>query len=205
MLLFELLGDEQNPIYQAMQAQNNARLHGFLLSSIEAALSVDRPILSQTLIKSFNFHAITTLHIQAGEYRNHQVVVGSDSDDQFVPPEYFRVAALMDDFTNMINRSWERADPIALAATVLWRLNYIHPFVNGNGRAARAAAYFVLCVKLEGLLPGKVILPELLVRNRDDLIAALKAVDAAYLEGNSSLIHPLTDLLNKLISEQIAS
>ena len=55
------------------------------------------------------------------------------------PPEHYRVQALMDDFVNNVNRSWENADPVVLATLVLWRLNNIHPFINGNGRTARAA------------------------------------------------------------------
>jgi hypothetical protein len=32
--------------------------------------------------------------------------------------------------------------PTELAAYGLWRLNWIHPFVEGNGRTARAVCYF---------------------------------------------------------------
>ena len=53
----------------------------------------------------------------------------------------------MDDFVNLINLYWESGDTVRLSAEVLWRLNFIHPFINGNGRTARAACYFVLCVK----------------------------------------------------------
>ena len=56
----------------------------------------------------------------------------------------------MDDFVNTVNRAWEKADELTLGAYVLWRLNHIHPFINGNGRTARAASYFVICLKLGG-------------------------------------------------------
>ena len=71
---------------------------------------------------------------------------------------FYRVPALMDDFVNTVNRNWEQTDPVVLAAFVLWRLNNIHPFINGNGRTARACAYFVLCVRAGGWLAGQPIL-----------------------------------------------
>lgn len=200
MLLFEILGAEDHPAYRAMQAQNNARLHDYMLSAIEAALAVDKLFLSQTIIRAMNFHAITTLHVNAGEYRVCEVAVGD-----FEPPPYFRVAALMDDFTNTVNRYWESANAINLAAYVLWRLNYIHPFINGNGRAARAAAYFVLCVKSGGLLPGNTTLPELLLRDRNEkLVPALQQIDQS-MGGQQFTLLPLIELISDLVIEQLDS
>lgn len=39
-----------------------------------------------------------------------------------------------------------------LGAYVLWKLNWIHPFADGNGRTARAVAYVVMSIKLDSLL-----------------------------------------------------
>ena len=110
----------------------------------------------------------------------------------------------MDDFVNMVNRSWEQSDPVALTAFVLWRLNHIHPFINGNGRTARAASYFVLCVKSGVWLPGTTILPELICRDRDEYVLALQRVDASLSQGPFDL-SPLHELLSRLIAEQLAT
>ncbi len=110
----------------------------------------------------------------------------------------------MDDFVNMVNRDWEQSDPVALAALVLWRLNHIHPFINGNGRTARAACYFVLCVKAGGWLPGATILPELIRRDRAEYVDALRLVDESVTQGARDL-SPLHELLSKLIREQLAT
>jgi Fic family protein len=106
----------------------------------------------------------------------------------------------MEMFVDEVNRAWDAADPIALSAYVLWKMNWIHPFINGNGRAARAACYFVLCMKMGGWLKGDVILPDLLRRDRDDYVAALKAVDKS-LQAKFDL-SPLYNLLVKLLNEQ---
>lgn len=200
MILFELCGgNEQDPVYQGLEVSNNNRQYDFLKSIVGAALAIDRPFLSTHIIKALNFHAITCLHTNAGEYRPCPVYVGNHT-----PPDHYRVEALMDDLVNMVNRNWEVTDSVTLTAYVLWRLNHIHPFINGNGRTARAASYFVLCLKSGGWLPGTTILPELIRRDRQDYVDALRQVDASLVPGPMDLT-PLHQLLSKLIAEQLNS
>jgi len=111
----------------------------------------------------------------------------------------------MDDFVNLVNRYWDKQNPIVLAAFTLWKLNQIHPFINGNGRTARAAAYLVLCLKYEQWLPGEVILPELLKRDRADYVAALKKTDQLSRAGDPNFLNELCVLLDKLLSEQLSA
>lgn len=197
MILFELVGgQEAHPIYQDMEISNGARQYDFLRSIVGAAIAVGRPFLSASIIKSLNYHAIACLHTNAGEYRPCQVYVGSHT-----PPEHYRVDALMDDFINYVNRNWETTDPVVLSAYVLWRMNYIHPFINGNGRTARAACYFVLCVTNGGWLPGNTILPELIRRERAAYVEALTKVDESL--ASEFTLEPLHTLLVRLIAEQI--
>lgn len=198
MILFELCGgNEQDPAYQGLEVSNGNRQYDFLRSIVGAALATQRPFLSTHIIKALNFHAITCLHTNAGEYRPCQVYVGNHT-----PPEHYRVEALMDDFVNIVNRNWEQTDSVTLSAYVLWRLNHIHPFINGNGRTARAACYFVLCVKSGGWLPGTTILPELIRRDRQDYVVALQRVDESAAQGAQDLT-PLHELLSRLITEQL--
>jgi Fic/DOC family len=191
VILYEITGTEANPVYETLEIENGNRQFGFLQSLVTASLAIGKPFLSQAAIRAFNFHSIACLHANAGEYRACKVRVG-----HYTPPEHYRVPALMDDFVNTVNRFWENTDPIALAAFTLWRMNYIHPFINANGRTARAASYFVLCVKLGGLLPGDKVLPQLLKDNRDEYVEALKAADG----GNLAL---LASMVQRLVAEQI--
>jgi prophage maintenance system killer protein len=200
MILFEICDrSEAHPLYQQFEAANGARQYDFLRTLVEASLAIGRPFLSGHVIKALNFQAITCLHTNAGEYRPCQVRVGSHN-----PIDHYLVQSHMDDFINTVNRSWESTDPLVLGAYVLWRLNYIHPFINGNGRTARAASYFVICLKLGGWLVGTVILPELLRRNRDEYIQILQQTDLTYHAGALD-VAPLVALLQRLLSEQIAS
>lgn len=139
MVLFEITGDEHNPIYQEMAVSNGSRQYDFLRSVVDASLATNRPFLSASIIKSLNFLAITCLHAHAGQYRPCPVTINNHN-----PPEHHQVDALMEDFINNVNRFWKETDPVVLASYVLWRLNHIHPFINGNGRTARAACYFVV-------------------------------------------------------------
>ena len=194
MNLYELERTEQNAAYQALAASNYARQYGFLLSVIQAAIASNKPWLSESLIKALNFHAIVGLHDQAGQYRSHQVYVGN-----YTPPERFRVASLMEDCVNFINWHLQSADPATLAAFALWKLNQIHPFVNGNGRTARAVCYFIICIKANGLLPGRTILPELLriEPTRTEYVKALQDAD-------SGDLGPLSALIVQVLESQLA-
>lgn len=200
MILHEITGlNEAHPLYQRLEIENGVRQFDFLRSVVEVSVELGRPFLSQHLLKALNFHAITCLHSYAGEYRPCSVSVG-----EIDPPAHYRVVALMEDFINRVNRGWEKSDPVVLAAYVLWCLNAIHPFINGNGRTARAACYFVLCLHLGRWLPGTTILPELITRNRDEYIAALRAADAAADAGSPGL-SALHALLSRLLEEQLQS
>ncbi|HOB93805.1 MAG TPA: Fic family protein [Aquabacterium sp.] len=207
MILFEICArNEAHPVYQQFEAANGARQYDFLRTLVEACLATGKPFLSAHIIKALNFQAITCLHTNAGEYRPCQVHVGNPADPAtlYVPPADYLVDSYMDDFVNTTNREWEKADPLTLGAFVLWRLNHIHPFINGNGRSARAASYFVICLKLQGWLPGTTILPELLRQNRTEYVAVLKAADASYNAGSLDLA-PLRNLIERLLIQQVSS
>lgn len=199
MIVHDLVGTESNQTYQNLEIANVSRQYSFLQSMVGVSLELGRPFLSTTVIKAFNFHAITCLHTHAGEFRPCQVYVGKHE-----PPPHYRVQTLMEDFVNTVNRSWSDLDPVAIAAYVLWRLNYIHPFINGNGRTARATCYYVLCLKAGGLLKGTLMLPELLSQNRDRYVKALVSADASYAKGLLDL-NELHALIEELIEQQLAS
>ncbi len=202
MILFELTGREDHPSYQELEISNGNRQYDFLQSIVVASLSMGRPFLSQQIVKALNQHAICCLHTNAGEYRPCPVRVGD-----YEPPAHYRVQALMDDFVNLVNRNWEQQDPVFLATFVLWKINHIHPFINGNGRTARAACYFALCVKIGGLLPGARILPELLRHddNRKEHVRHLKHADKTLSEAGQPDLAPLHSMISRLLIEQLAS
>ncbi len=193
--------DESEPVYDRLSFENSQRLYSFIRSMVGVAVDTQRPMLSQHLIRAFNHHAIVGLHYTAGQYRNHPIAVRqSDGQTVYEPPDAHRLSALMDDFVNSTNAKWVQTDAIRLAADVLWAINHIHPFINGNGRTARAASYYVLCVKVGGLIPGTRTIPELLREPevKLDYYAALRAADRGNFE-------PLVELITVQLLRQIAT
>jgi Fic family protein len=63
-------------------------------------------------------------------------------------------------------------------------MNWIHPFIEGNGRTARAASYYLLCVRHGALLGGSKIVPERIKENRQGYEDALMAADSAWEAGH---------------------
>lgn len=198
LIIYELTNDENHPVYQQLALENLDRQYGFLQSIVDASLKLNRPMLSIEVIKALNYHAISCLHVSAGEFRPWPVTVGT-----YVPPAHFQVPALMQMFTNEVNRFWTENDAISLATIVLWRMNHIHPFVNGNGRTARVTAYMVLCLRLGGWLPGKKLLPERIVENRPEYVKALREADISFDAGRLDL-SVLHAMLTRLLKEQDA-
>lgn len=123
-----------------------------------------------------------------------------DPKDNYNAPEHYRVHSLMDNFVNVVNSSWHQADAIELASYVLWRLCAIHPFINGNGRTARAACYFTICVKSGGLLPGQENMTTLL-KKHPNYNKALKEVDANF--GND--LSPIRTMVEACLKDQLSS
>jgi len=193
MIVHDITETEDNHQYRELEYFNLLRQLHFLSSIINTSLQLNQRFLSETVIKALNYHAIACLHTNAGEYRPCQVSAGQNRP--YI--DHHRVPALMEHLTDIINSSWGTADPLALASYVYWRLNYIHPFINGNGRTARACCYFVLCVKVGNLLTGSIPLPALLVKNRDECVNLLREVDSKYLERKpiNDLIEPLAILI----------
>ena len=202
MELFALVDEqESHPLYQQLRASNAQRHYHFLASAIETALEIDYPMLSHVLIKAINAHTVALLHETAGQYRSCEVSV---RDHQ--PPRHDRVPLFMDYFVNLVNWYWQSIEAIPLAAYALWRITYIHPFVNGNGRTARAICYFILCRKFGALLPGDPIVPELLRREpaRTRYFAALRHADEGANASEPGHLLPLIDLIGELLGQQLA-
>jgi Fic family protein len=57
------------------------------------------------------------------------------------------VPSLVEELCDYVNDNWESSTPIHLAAYVMWRLNWIRPFADGNGRTSRILSYVVLSIR----------------------------------------------------------
>lgn len=117
-----------------------------------------------------------------------------------VPPEWPEVPALTNECMARLN-SWS-GDVVDQAAWALWRLNWIHPYEDGNGRTARAVAYMLLCVGVGQPLPGVPTLLERLIRYKLRYYRCLEAADLAARDGRED-VAALAALLRELLEAQL--
>jgi Fic family protein len=84
----------------------------------------------------------------------------------------------------------------------MWRLNWIHPFADGNGRTSRIVSYVVLSIRAGAILPGTPTIPDQIVDNRA-YFDALDAADAAFRDGRID-VSKMEALLASLLAKQLA-
>jgi Fic family protein len=84
-------------------------------------------------------------------------------------------------------------------------MNWIHPFVDGNGRTARATSYLVLCVRLGSRLPGVNTIPDQISAQKAPYYEALEAADRAYSEDGEIKVTQMEAFLEGLLANQLVS
>ena len=84
-------------------------------------------------------HGILTFLIEtdAGKFRNHGEAVYDEDVQIFMAPPYTMVPNLMDNLFNWMNEVKETLNPLILSSIFHYEFVFIHPFHDGNGRAAR--------------------------------------------------------------------
>jgi Fic family protein len=187
-------------LFARLQERNLLRQYDLLTNCIEIGLKNGIDSFDKYTLWALNYAAVSNISQFGGRYREEPIYVGNHC-----PPHFREVPNLMDRFFSVIHENWEIMDhPTMLPAYALWRLNWIHPFVEGNGRTARAACYYLLCLKQGQLLPGIKIVPERIRENRKPYYAALQAADIAWEQGHfdvSELAKYLSNLLIQQLSE----
>src|SRR5215471_7933306 len=118
------------------------------------------------------------------------------------PPGAHVVPEEIEHMCDYINDNWEKSSPLHLAAYALWKLNWIHPFTDGNGRTARAISYLLLCLRLGYRLPGTNTIPEQIAKDKTPYYKALEAADEAWSKTKVDLSQ-LEELLSALLANQL--
>lgn len=146
-------------------------------------------------------HAVVLegIHLFAGTFRNGPAEIHGSNHE---PPAAWLVAEEVAAMCDYVNDNWGKS-PIHLSAYVLWRLNWIHPFADGNGRTARAASYVVLSIKLNSLLPGTKTIPDEIAGNKGPYYDALEAADAAWKQSQCVDVSVLESLLEGKLGAQL--
>ena len=192
--------EKDNPaLYARVEEQNLLRQYDLLLNCIEIGLEKGIEAFDKYTLWALNAAAVSNISQAGGRYRVEPVLVGSHC-----PPHYSQVPDEMDRFISFVHETWTvMDDDMTIPAFALWRLNWIHPFVEGNGRTARAACYYLICMRQGKLLGGRKIVPERIRELRSPYYAALKEADRAWDEGYYD-VSALSEYLSELLLGQLS-
>ncbi len=194
-----ILEAEDPELFARVQERNLIRQYDLLTNCIEIGIKKGPVAFDKYTLWALNHVAVANIAQMAGRFREEPIYIGN-SDHK--PPHFNDIPNLIDRFFSFVHENWYESHPTVIAAYVLWRLNWIHPFIEGNGRTARAACYYVLCVHNGGLLPGNRIVPERIRDNRQPYYKALRAADHAWDQGNLD-ISELAEYIAELLKAQL--
>lgn len=195
-----IVREKDNPkLYERIQEQNLLRQYDLLSNCVEIGLEKGIDSFDKYTLWALNYAAVSNIASFGGRYREAPIYVGDH-----IPPHFNQVGTLMDQFLAMIHENWTIVNhPTVLPAFALWRLNWIHPFIEGNGRTARAACYYLICLRQGRLLPGVRTVPERIRETRNEYYAGLRESDQAWNDGHFNVTR-LAKYLEGLLRDQIA-
>jgi len=171
-----IIGETGQPESSARAEQEIRNLKAAYQFIRELAPASTPPVIDEALIKKV--HALITAHIEhpsniPGLYRNHKVQVGdNDHGGIYTPPKCLPdIEKLMQEFILWINSDQMlAANPYFRAAIAHCHLGLIHPFSDGNGRAARIIE--ALLLRLSGQKYVPTMLSNYYYRNMDEYFRA---------------------------------
>lgn len=182
-----------NALHQAVRVRDN------ILTALDGKPFKLRP----STILDLNRCAIDGLDSYAGVWRPAGIEIG---ESQHTPPGGHLVPELVEEMCDYVNDNWTEKSAVHLASFIMWRLNWIHPFTEGNGRTSRATSYLVLSVHSEVLLPGRETIPEQIVSNRDPYYEALEDADEKYKNTNdfpTDIVERMEMLMKAMLAKQL--
>ncbi|WP_084018905.1 Fic family protein [Mesorhizobium sp. LNHC221B00] len=163
-----------------IEAENTLRQFDGAMSELRKWIGNPRYKLRPSTILRLNRIALERLSKYAGVFRPGDIKITGSGH---LPISSDQVPDLVEEFCDYIEKNWDGKSAIHLSAYALWRLNWIHPFVDGNGRTARIVSYLILCARLGYRLPGTKTIPEQIAANKQPYYLALEAADAAQVRG----------------------
>ena len=194
----ELITDPQRKA--EAEALNGLRQYDFAVKSVLQAFERQPFKLRPSLIYSFQREALQGISAYAGITRPASIEIFGSKHE---PPGAHLVQELVENLCDYVNDHWDTSTAVHLAAYVMWRLNWVHPFVDGNGRTSRVLSFFVLSTKLGVVLPGTPTLPELVIQHRAEYEDALDFADEAWKE-NRVDVSAMERLIESLLAKQLA-
>jgi fido (protein-threonine AMPylation protein) len=184
------------------EARNGLRQFDMAIGAVQAAIDRRSFKLRPSLVLALHREALRGISTFAGNYRPAGVSIEGSKHQ---PPGAHLVPELVEEMCDYVNEKWIEGNALHLAAYLMWRLNWIHPFADGNGRTSRITSYVVLCAKLDAILPGTPTIPDQIVANRKPYFDALDAADTAWAGTGLVDVSMMEQLLDGMLGRQLAS
>jgi Fic family protein len=147
----ELITDPQAKA--AAEARNGFRQYDAAIGTIQSALERGSFKLRPSLILGLQREALAGISSYAGNTVRAELLLRAAN----TPVGAHLVPELIEDMWDDVNDHWEASTPLHLAAYLMWRLNWIHPFADGNGRTSRIVSYVALSIRAGAVLPGEAL------------------------------------------------
>lgn len=184
------------------EIENGFRQYDLTLEIIRYYLDPERPFaLRVPLILDLQREAVVGIETSAGQLRATPVGI---SKSEHTPPGPHLVATYLAEFCDHINDNWHERTAFYLSAYAMWRLNWIHPFTDGNGRTSRALSYALLSIKLGYLLPGAPTILQQIEEDNSHYIKALELSDKAALEEKED-VDEMKKMIRAMLARQLLS
>jgi Fic family protein len=184
----------------ALEARNGLLQFDHVLHLVDESIVTVNFKLRPSTLQAFQRIAIKDIYTCSGNYRTGPVNIEGTKHQ---PPDAGDVPRLVEELCDYVNDHWSES-AIHLCAYVMWRVNWVHPFMGGNGRTSRAASYLVLCARLGQRLPGRLTIAEQIVASRFPYYDALDAADLAWSKGILD-VTVMEQLLSGMLATQLLS
>ena len=182
-----------------IESENALRQYDDAMALLDRKLSSDERRLRPSEILSLHRTLMDRISASAGNFRPAGVKIRGSKHE---PPRAEDVARYVEELCDYVNDGWERRTSLHLASYILWRVNWIHPFADGNGRTARIISYLILCLHSGTRLPGTLTIPEQISRNKAPYYSALEDADAKSTGGGVD-VSALEELVGNCLAAQL--
>jgi len=152
------------------------------------------------------FHRTATLFLlkSPGEYREGPVYLKTSSGELvYTPPRFEEVDHWLNVFATELSTRWKGYTAVQMGSYVLWFINWVHPFKNGNGRTARAFCYACVSLKMGFVLPGEPTLIDLVMQSVEEYQLALREGDISFGANGEPDLTSMNAMVERLLIQQL--
>lgn len=178
------------------EAANALDQFDWAMAEVSGWIAAEEPRLKISMLLSLHRKAMDGIDPYAGNFRPAAVAIKGSGHKPISGDD---VPRYVEEMLEYLSDNWMDKTAIHLSSYVMWRLNWIHPFADGNGRTSRMLSYMVLCGSLRQVLPGTRTIPEQISENKGPYYEALEAADKSYKRGQLDV-----SKMEKLLEDYLA-